>query len=128
MTELNEKCKNCEHLKKGVFYICGSQCGIPANGGHPLSPCVLWECDYDDETGEEITPECYEDEVAIMEGHRCASYCRWLSLMHREEARTHYCEECALSHMTVIAEHQLFWSQGSKYLCDNCFRALTGKR
>lgn len=123
--ELPKTCQNCEHLKNGPwgFFICGCQCGKPENCGHPLSPCVLWDgCEEDPETGEPITPECYEDEDAILEGHRCHSYIVWLHAMHREVAHTHICEDCAVK----PADYKLHLDSGSCWLCKECINARKG--
>lgn len=86
---MNDECENCEHRKTIVnkmgreFDVCKNQCGkFVNNGNHPLSPCILLEC-YDDEFGE--PPECETDEIYIMEGNRCTTYCAWLHFMYRHQ-------------------------------------------
>lgn len=78
-----EECNKCEHKaqirnKMGVmFEVCNCACGrATKNSGHPLCPCNLLEC-----WDQEEEPECETDEEAIMEGHRCLTYCAWLAMM-----------------------------------------------
>lgn len=84
-------CEKCPH-RKTVHHkkfptvrweICGNQCGeFARNGAHPLSPCVLYECEDDEDA------ICRTDEIYIIEGNRCAHYCSWLMRMRAEEERT----------------------------------------
>lgn len=84
-------CEKCPH-RRTVHHkkfptvrceICGNQCGeFARNGAHPLSPCVLWECEDDEDA------ICRTDETYIIEGNRCWIYCIWLTLMRKEEERT----------------------------------------
>lgn len=104
-------CDNCERRKVirnkiGMeFHVCDQSCGRhPANGGHPLSPCVQHGCD----DGQE-EPECYTDEWAIMEGHRCMEYCAWLNFMHDARKKAHnctypYCKGC--QHIEITDEER----------------------
>lgn len=84
-------CDDCPHrriVRHKVFKtlswdVCGNQCGeFARNGAHPLSPCVQWECDDDEDA------VCRTDEISILEGNRCPEYCAWLTLMREEEERT----------------------------------------
>lgn len=118
------ECEKCEYLTiASGFYVCGSQCGKPANCGHPLCPCVQWDCDEDPETGEPIEPECETDEDAIIEGGRCWSYLSWLHAMHRERARNHDCEECLKEgkHTPAITDLN---ANKPYYLCEKCLDKL----
>ena len=118
--EIPKECQTCEHLtKKSGFYVCGSQCGKPANCGHPLAPCVLWSCDEDPDTLEPLTPNCEEDEDAILEGGRCYAYLTWLHAMHHEEAKRHPC---------IVCKNPASYDMGSidspKYLCEKCLNDI----
>lgn len=127
--EIPKECQTCEHLKKAHgWHVCGCQCGKHfANGAHPLSPCVLWgDCEEDPDTGEPVTPECYEDEDAIINGHRCTAYISWLGIMHREVAHAHLCEDCSLSHESTPAEYRLYWDSGTCWLCEKHYKARLG--
>lgn len=85
-----DKCDDCPHrriVRHKVFEtlswdVCGNQCGeFAANRAHPLSPCVQWECDEDEDA------ICMTDELSIIAGHRCPLYCAWLDLMRKEKEK-----------------------------------------
>lgn len=80
---MNEECAKCEARAplNGFFTeglsVCDCRCGRPENGKHPLSPCRQICADVE---VEDLV--CYEDDDAILEGHRCVTYCHWLQRMH----------------------------------------------
>lgn len=94
-------CDDCEHKFYGIngfrgrVYLCdlGGCEEHPANGGHPLSPCVQNRCMDDEE------PDCYTDEIAIMEGNRCGFYIGWLEMMGKQRMKSNgctypFCKDC----------------------------------
>lgn len=102
---MHEVCRKCEKKKKvhgatngtqhSWFYVCDCSCGhATLNGAHPLSPCRIDHdyCVLDHTSGapegysfyeDEDLLECYTDEYAIMEGHRCSTYIAWLVTMRK---------------------------------------------
>lgn len=85
---MRDECSRCKYRTKkmsiwgGTFDVCRNECGeYHNNSGHPLSPCVQWDCK------DEEDAECQTEEYAIIDGNRCSTYCAWLHFMRAHQEK-----------------------------------------